>query len=345
MADLIKNRWIRWASTVLLAILFRFCLDVVYSLMYRNYELFQPFSSYLFAILITVCAFESIYQINKRLDKKHAWNINPYKRFALQWSLSFATGLTFAIFIRWIIVLIFIVFTYVNLLDEIVIVAFVLVIVTALTIADLSMFLLEKWRFSLAELERFKKENAEFRFESLRAQVNPHFLFNSLNTLSSLIYQSREKAEMFVKELSDVYRYILEYRDRELVTLERELEMVRSYIVLIQLRFEQNLSISLDIKEENKNQLIAPLTLQMLIENAIKHNIVSKKKPLKVAIYDKDGFLYVENNLQKKDAESYSSKLGLINIKNRYGFLTDKKFEVIESPETFRVKIPLIENV
>lgn len=345
MASFLKNKWLRWGSELLMGILFRFLLDVSYSLMYRNYELFQPFSSYLAALLLTIGAFESIFYINKRLDKKHPWGANPYKRFFIQWSLSLAVSLVFAIFLRWIIVLIFIIFSYVNLLDELIIITLVILVATILTVADLSMYLLEKWRFSLAELERFKKENAEFRFESLRAQVNPHFLFNSLNTLSSLIYQSQEKAETFVKELSDVYRYILEYRDRELVSLEKELEMVRSFIVLIQLRFEQNLTIEINIKDENKKKLIAPLTLQMLIENAIKHNIVSKKKPLHVQIFQENDYIIVENNLQKKETETYSSKLGLVNIKNRYDYLTDKKFEVIESPDTFRVKIPLIKNI
>jgi len=258
---------------------------------------------------------------------------------------SFGIGLFFALVIRWIAVLIFIQFTYVNLFDEIVIVVFVLLIMTTTTMVDLSMFLLEKWRFSLAELERFKKENAEFRFESLRAQVNPHFLFNSLNTLSSLVYQSKEKAASFIRELSDVYRYILENRDRELITLEKELEVLQSYVFLVHLRFEQNLSISIDVDSNKSNLLIAPLSLQMLVENATKHNVISKKKPLNVRIFTDNDYIIVENNLQQKEVKKYSSKLGLKNITNRYGFLTKRKLEIIEADEKFIVKVPLIQNV
>ena len=207
------------------------------------------------------------------------------------------------------------------------------------------MFLLEKWRFSLAELERFKKENAEFQFESLRAQVNPHFLFNSLNTLSSLIYQDQQKAESFVRELSDVYRYILENKDRELVTLKKELEILNSYIYLILLRFEQNLSVIIDVRNSLDNILIAPLSLQMLVENATKHNIISKKKPLNVKIYTEDDYIVVSNNLQKKEIKNYSSKLGLANIKSRYGFLTDKRVEIVENSDEFLVKVPLIKSI
>lgn len=345
MVSYIKNKWIRWGSILFLGILFRFLLDVTYSLLYRNYSLLQSFDKYLFTIIITFLVFESIYQVNKILDKKVNWESKPYKRFLVQWLISLGIGLLFAIVIRWIVVLIFISFTYVNLLDEIIIVIFVLLITTTVTVVDLSMFLLEKWRFSLAELERFKKENAEFRFESLRAQVNPHFLFNSLNTLSSLIYQDQQKAESFVRELSDVYRYILENKDRELVTLKKELEILNSYIYLILLRFEQNLSVIIDVRNSLDNILIAPLSLQMLVENATKHNIISKKKPLNVKIYTEDDYIVVSNNLQKKEIKDYRSKLGLANIKSRYGFLTDKRVEIVENSDEFLVKVPLIKSI
>lgn len=345
MISYFKNKWVRWGSILFLGILFRFLLDVIYSLFYRNYSLLQSFEKYLFTIIITFLFFESIYHLNKVFERKVKWELKPYKRFLVQWLLSFSIGLTFTIAIRWIFVLIFISFTYVNLFDEIILVIFVLLIATTVTVVDLSLFLLEKWRFSLAELERFKKENAEFRFESLRAQVNPHFLFNSLNTLSSLIFQDQQKAESFVRELSDVYRYILENKDRELVTLKKELEILKSYIYLILLRFEQNLSITIDIENSEDNLLIAPLSLQMLVENATKHNIISKKKPLKVKIYSEDDYIVVRNNIQRKKIKIYSSKLGLENIKSRYNFLTNKEVEIFEETNEFLVKIPLIKSL
>lgn len=337
--------WVRWTSIVFLGILFRFMLDVIFSLFYRNYNLAQPFDKYLFTVVLTFLVFESIYQINRLLDKKISWESNPYKRFFIQWLSSLGIGLYYAVGIRWVFVWIFISFTYVNLLDEIILAIFVLLVTTAITIVDLSLFLLEKWRFSLAELERFKKENVEFQFESLRTQVNPHFLFNSLNTLSALIYEDQKKAESFVRELSDVYRYILENKDRELVTLKKELEILKSYIYLILLRFEKNLSVTIDIKPGLDEMLIPPLTLQMLVENATKHNIISRKKPLKVQIYSEDEYIVVSNKLQKKETEIYSSKLGFENIKSRYNYLSDKKVEIVEGPDEFLVKIPLIKSI
>jgi sensor histidine kinase YesM len=342
MNRLYKNIWIRWGSTVLMAIVFRFLLDVVYSLIYRQYPLFQPFRFYLFAVLMVWLAFEGIYQVNMIFDRRIKWAEHPKKRFFLQWISGIGIGFFFIEGIRWLVVILFLEVSYVRLLDEVIIMVYIFIVITTLTFIDLSLFLLEKWRFSLAELERFKKENAEFRFESLRSQLNPHFLFNSLNTLSSLIFESQEKAEIFIRELADVYRFILEFRDHELVKVNKELEMVRSYIYLVQLRFDQNLEMSVSIGPLAGERMIAPMTLQLLIENAIKHNVISRKKPLTIRIYDEDSYLVVDNNIQKKETKEYSSNMGLKNIQSRYGFLTNVKIEIIGNEQFFKVKIPLI---
>lgn len=325
-----------------MAIALRFLLDVVYSLIYRQYPLFQPFKTYVYSILLVWLVFESIYQVNKRLDKRFRWADNPHRRFFIQWMTSLGIGFFFIEGIRWLVVILFMEVSYVRLLDEVIIMVFVFIGSYTLALIDLSMFLLEKWRFSLAELERFKKENAEFRFESLRSQLNPHFLFNSLNTLSSLVFENQEKAGIFIRELADVYRYILEFREQELVKVSKELEMVRSYIYLVQLRFDQNLEMAVNIGEKSGERMIAPMTMQMLIENAIKHNVISKKKPLTIRIYDEEKYLVVENNLQKKETKEYSSNVGLKNIQSRYGFLTNDKVEVLDDDKVFKVKIPLI---
>lgn len=342
MIRLFKNNWIRWGSIILLAIAFRFLLDVVYSLIYRQYSLIQPFTIYLYAIMLIGLVFEIIYQVNLIYDRKFKWQDNPKKRFFIQWFTSLGIGFFFIEGIRWLVVITLLEVSYIRLLDEVIIMVYIFVVTTSLALIDLSMFLLEKWRFSLAELERFKKENAEFRFESLRSQLNPHFLFNSLNTLASLIYENTEKAETFIRELADVYRYILEFREHELVKVSKELEMVRSYIYLVQLRFDQNLEMSVSISEQSGERMIAPMTMQMLIENAIKHNVISKKKPLTIRIYDEGQYLIVENNMQKKESKEYSSNVGLKNIQSRYEFLTEERMEIIETQQLFKVKIPLI---
>jgi LytS/YehU family sensor histidine kinase len=235
---------------------------------------------------------------------------------------------------------------FVKLSDELIINTVVVVAVLMATLVDLGLFLLNKWRFSLAELERFKKENIEFHFEMLKNQVNPHFLFNSLNTLSSLIYSNQDTAAKFVRQLARVYRYVLENRDKEVISLKEELAFLQSFIYLVHLRFSENLKVEIDIPEKMQEKLIAPMTLQMLIENAIKHNIVSQKKPLTIQIYaDMFDHITVTNNLQKKVIREYSSNIGLKNISSRYGFITDRKVIIEESAENFKVRIPLLDKV
>lgn len=156
------------------------------------------------------------------------------------------------------------------------------------------------------------------------------------------MYENQEKAEIFIRELADVYRYILEFRDHELVVVSKELEMVKSYMYLVQLRFDTNLEMIVNIGEAAAVRRIAPMTLQMLIENAIKHNVISKKKPLTIRLYDEDSYLVVENNLQKKESKEYSSQVGLKNIQSRYGYLSDGKIDVTENEQIFKVRIPLI---
>ncbi len=344
MDNIIKHKWLRWSIYILLGILFKFMLDVTYSLLYRNYPLFQPIEDYLYATLFTLAALASMTHLRNYLDDRIAWEENLTRRYLAQWTIFLFSGIFFAFALRWMFKLIFNAFYYVSVLDEVIILVLVLLVITVMVTLELGLFLLNRWRYSLVELERFKKENAEFQFESLRAQVNPHFLFNSLNTLSSLIYEDQEKAEAFIRELSDVYRYILENRGKELVSLGEELTVARSYIYLVQLRFEKNLDVDLNVPETKHEMKIAPLTLQLLVENAVKHNVIARKKPLRIAIFVDRDYLVVKNNLQKKESREYSSQLGLKNIKSRYAFLTDRKMEILEKEMEFIVKIPLIQN-
>lgn len=336
------NKWLRWSYALFLGIAFNFILDIIFSLVYTNYNLFQPLTNYLASVLLTYFVFECLFLINKRLDKKYSWDKNPYQRFIFQLSLDSVFAIAIVNGIRWGFMLLIGNVYYIRLLDELIIIGLILFIVLVFTVIELSIYLLNSWRFSLAELERFKKENAEFRFESLRSQLNPHFLFNSLNTLSALIFESQEKAGLFIRELSDVYRYILENRDVELIQFSKELNFAQSYIHLIQLRFGKNINVVTDINNTNDTFRIAPLTLQLLIENAVKHNVISRKHPLQINIFIYRDMLVVKNKLQPKESKELSNKMGLKNIKSRYGFLTNRVVEVSENGKEFIVKIPLI---
>ncbi len=180
----------------------------------------------------------------------------------------------------------------------------------------------------------------------LKTQVNPHFLFNSLNTLSSLIYADRDTAAQFVHQLARVYRYVLDNRDKELILLRDELQFLQSYMYLMNLRLGHNLHIYIEVPERAHKCFIAPLTLQMLIENAIKHNIVSQKKPLTVRIeWTEPDQLEISNNIQLKPVKEHSTQIGLKNIRSRYAFITDRKVQISQNGQHFSVTIPLLRKM
>ena len=198
---------------------------------------------------------------------------------------------------------------------------------------------------SMLEKERLMKENMRSQLESLKNQVNPHFFFNSLNTLAYLIPVDPAKAENFVQKLSKAYRYILEIREQELMPLEEELKFLDSYTCLLKERFGENLHIHIDVPDFFLQDKIVPLSLQMLFENAIKHNVVSSKYPLIIEVFAEEGNqLIVKNNLQQKKQTMNSTKVGLENIKRRYSLVTQKEVEVITSKDTFIVILPLLIN-
>ncbi|GCC53011.1 hypothetical protein SanaruYs_32520 [Chryseotalea sanaruensis] len=204
-------------------------------------------------------------------------------------------------------------------------------------------FLLQ-WRKSAVDAERYQKESMTATYESLKSQVNPHFLFNSLNALTNLVYEDQDKAAKFIKQLSEVYRYVLDTRDKELVPIADELRFLESYTYLQRIRFGDKLKIENTL--DATQSLVAPLALQMLVENAVKHNEISQDKPLTIRLYRDGNFLIVENTLQRKlNSGEASSGMGLDNITKRYQFLDSRQVQVVEDDQHFVVKIPIINPV
>lgn len=195
------------------------------------------------------------------------------------------------------------------------------------------------------QLLKLQKENLQSQFDVLKQQVNPHFLFNSLNVLTSLIRLEPELAEKFTEHLAKVYRYVLENKDNELVTLNTELNFLDAYLFLINIRFMDKVLVRINIPESRKSDKLIPLAMQLLIENAIKHNSMSKKSPLEIDIFiDEINQLNVVNNLQEREAHMCSTGVGLKNIQNRYR-LINNSLPVFEKTETqFSAKIPLISD-
>lgn len=180
------------------------------------------------------------------------------------------------------------------------------------------------------------------KYESLKSQIDPHFLFNSLNVLTSLISEDPKKAEKFTSKLSKVYRYVLEQKNKDLVSLNEELEFAQTYLELIKMRFENAVNFEIPEKATNPELKIIPLSLQLLLENTIKHNVISEENPLKVTIEEENGFLVITNNFNPKTILEKSTKVGLNNIVERFNLITLKKVSIEKTSGFFTVKMPLL---
>ena len=219
-------------------------------------------------------------------------------------------------------------------------------LVIALMVGTLyeTVFFFENWKKAIKQNEELKNQQIRTQFEVLQNQMSPHFLFNSLNTLTTLISENQEVATEFTVRLADVYRYILQNKERELVTLEEEMQFAKDYVYLLKMRYPENLEVSFRMNQTTLNWHIAPLTLQMLIENCIKHNVVSKANPLRIEVHQtEDNEIVVKNGLKLKSVTEGSTKTGLDNIRRRYEYLGGREVKIDETDDFFIVTVPLIE--
>ena len=203
-------------------------------------------------------------------------------------------------------------------------------------------YIYKEYNDSKVKEQKIIAGTASAQFESLKNQIDPHFLFNSLNVLSSLIEENPENAQRFTTSLSKIYRYVLEQKDKELVPVSEELTFAKTYMNLLKMRFENSITYDVPSDFENQEAKVVPLSLQLLLENTIKHNIVSEKKPLHIKIYIENNYLIVENNLQKKEVLQDRRGVGLQNIVNRYALISERKMQIEQNENYFRVKIPIL---
>jgi len=207
------------------------------------------------------------------------------------------------------------------------------------------LYLLEKYRDSLSEKELLEKMNMDYEFENLKGQVNPHFLFNCFNTLSSLIEEDKKEAEHFLDELSKVYRYLLRNNEDGISTVEKEIKFIQSYYELLRTRYGEGLQLSIEIDRRYYPYQLPTLSLQLLVENAVKHNIVSRQQPLIMEIFTTAGNkLVVNNNLQRRTTNKPSTRIGLTNIRAKYKLMKCEGFQVVEGENNYMVVLPLIWN-
>lgn len=300
--------------------------------------------SYLLVSLFCLCMWVFLWRGNSLLtdytNTKISWLEEPIKRFVVGMIVTvvYTAGiivLTMYAF-KWIFD-----FDFGSSLQPTIIISIVITLLISFFLHAREFFL--NWRKLELDAVQLRNENLTSKYESLKSQLDPHFLFNSLNVLTNLVYADADKSARFIKQLSEVYRYVLEVRNKELVPLEEELKFVESYLYLQQIRFGDKLRV--ENRLEGVAGSIPPLALQILVENAIKHNVISEDDPLTIKMYSENNEVIVENNLQRKVLlTEESTGIGLDNITKRYEFLSDKKITLLDTSSAFIVKLPLLFN-
>lgn len=304
-----------------------------------------------FLLLIT---WEANLRVNSWLDRYYKWETSPVKRLALQIGLNTVHSflLMFIIIAGYSLILSFLLPEAVRSAQEsgaypviknsiyIFIAIFLLYQVTYI-----SFYFFRQWSNTLVESERLKRENLSSRLQALQAQVNPHFLFNSLSSLVSLIEADKNLAIEFVQELANAYRYLLQQKSEPLVKLCDEMKFINSFLYLHKARYGENLRAEIKIDRKYNGYMIPPQTLQILVENAIKHNIISAARPLTIKFYNDDNRnLVVENNLQKKVSPQQHTGIGLKNIMERYKLIGRENIKIEDTNNIYRVTVPMIKQ-
>jgi two-component system LytT family sensor kinase len=288
------------------------------------------------ALLMTAGIWLGCMTIVGWLWKKSPWEFHPVRHLVLEILLITVYTVIYSTVIHLIEVR-FELVEHENLFFD----AFVTLLITYLITAIHELvYFYRQWKYHFSKSVRLEKDNIQARYETLRTQINPHFLFNSLNSLTNLV-EDNEKAVEYIGNLSEFFRYMLGSGDKELVLVREEVQLLERYVSLQKSRFTTNLSVEVEVPEKFYHYAIPPLVLQMLVENAIKHNVISREKPLKVTVRAQGESITVGNNLQRKPGVQ-STGQGLKNIAGRYRLFTTREMQVSETSSIFRVSVPLL---
>lgn len=303
----------------------------------------QYFKYFIWVYAICITQWVGHVHINNKLNQYFTWEKHTLKRaFA---TLIFIIG--YAV-VAYLLVQALMTFIFAGkfpntILDFITNSGIVLTVIIAfgVTLLFTAIGFLKAWKKSLLEAEEFKREMLVYKYESLQNQINPHFLFNSFNVLNDLVYEDQKKAVFFIKKLSQLFRYVLDSKDKELVSVKEELAFIESFAFLLQTRFENKLRISIAVNAD-ENEMIVPMALQILLENCVKHNEISTQHPLSVTMVRKGNAIEVSNNKQLKPTGPESKKIGIANMKQQYKYFTDEEIVIAETNDKFSVQIPIL---
>lgn len=339
----------KWREILILAVavlLFRILYVDLLNYLQTDYQydvfdlIFQIFKNVPVVLFLFIAGFLSVHYINKFIS----WGENPAKR-VLIFVLSF---LTISLIVTLMLCLPRLdTYTWGELfasrqLEAVFLVAAMLNILI-MGATDVILYYRKSHRKAL-DAEIIKKNKVKYQYDQLKRQLNPHFLFNSLNVLDYLVHTNPDRASDFIGKLAGVYRYLLSKESESVVTLEEERTFVIMYVDLLKERFPEGFEVEMDLDEQYLKTFVIPCSIQLLVENATKHNVISKEHPLKIRIHVQDQFLRIENNLFPRSQDAESSKLGLKNIEGQYKALFGKSIQVSKTNEHFSVCLPLIDK-
>lgn len=306
----------------------------------------KSLQDYILAIVISILIWEGNLRIDHFLNERISWIKTPGRRLLIQFAIVLVySSLALLIPMKVYNSMFCVIPPEREFILNIICLAVGLIVSVILLSFEIGSQFLVNWKNSLVEVERYKTENVKAQLQNLKDQINPHFLFNNLSVLNSLVYKDQEKASEFILQLSKVYRYLLDNQDKELVSLETELEFIRSYIFLLQIRFDKNLRFDLKMDPSTTEKYLPPMALQCLVENAIKHNEVSEDHPLYISLEVYPGYLVVKNNLQLRSHVEHPTGTGMRNLKARYRYFTEQPVEVVQNTKEFIVKLPILSAV
>jgi two-component system, LytTR family, sensor kinase len=330
-----SNMWRRVILTGIIVV----AAWLVRLIMFPDMLFFQHVIGSVVLIILVQIIWEIFSTIHKFLNKILPFSGRLYWRIAIQLIIGI---LIMLLFVSAIIVLLdgYIPFPVTNVTKGMMIVSQVLIsmVINMMFISD---YFIRQWKEGILSAERFEKEKAEMKYHHLKNQVNPHFLFNALTSLDALIKSDPDLASRYVGHMAKVYRYVLEHKEREVVPLKIELEFIRHYLCLQKIRFGESLQIETTVSETAREKGIVMVTLQLLIDNAIKHNEIHSQFPLHIHIFDKDNYLIVKNKKQLRKVMT-SNKQGLLQLVELYEYLSDRQVLIHDESEHFIVKVPLL---
>jgi two-component system, LytTR family, sensor kinase len=307
---------------------------------FNEFSMHQQLVIAVVSLVLAICFWESLRLTNYWLNKVYPFEKNIPRRIAIQLALGVLIGVT----LRFIVYFwgephvpfkldsLFLAATW----------ALYVILPTVVNLGFFTLYFIDRWKVSIIRAERLEKEKSQVQFDNLKNQLNPHFLFNALTSLNSLIFENQQLASEFLQQLSKVYRYVLQHENKNFVLLRTEVDFIAHYIQLLETRFRGALTINVQVSEEAKEKAIVPVTLQILIENAIKHNVADKDRKLTIDVISMGDYLVVSNNLQVRRNVETSNKQGLENLKSLYKFLTEKPVIIEPTDQRFYVKVPLL---